>query len=127
MQTLPATKDLIDVNDFKKSITEFVHARNWEQFQNPKNIAMALTVEAAELLEIFQWLTAEQAANIKNDASTKEKISHELADIMIYIIRLATQTEINLQTAISKKMQLNAQKYPAALVQGSIKKYSEHQ
>ena len=127
MQNLQGANDIIDVNDFKKFITEFVHERNWEQFQNPKNIAMALTVEAAELLEIFQWLTAEEATNIKNDAIIKEKISHELADIMIYLIRLATQTEINLQNAIVEKMQINVQKYPADLVNGSSKKYSEYQ
>ena len=120
-------QDIIDVNAFKKTFREFVTARNWDQYHNPKNLAMALTVEAAELLEIFQWLSTEEAQDIKDNVEIKEKISHELADIMIYLMRLADKTEINLQSAIIKKMKLNDQKYPAELVNGSRKKYSEYQ
>ena len=105
--------DLIDVNNFKKTFNEFVNQRNWGKYHNPKNLAMALTVEAAELLEIFQWLSMDEAQDVKNDLSIKQKISHELADIMIYLIRLADLTEINLQQAILEKMDLNAKKYPA--------------
>ena len=121
------SSDLIDVVQVQQTMQNFVDERDWEQFHNPKNIAMALTVEAAELLEIFQWLSAEEAQNINNDPILKEKVSHELADIMLYLCRLADKTAINLQTAITEKMQLNAQKYPAALVKGSSKKYSEYQ
>lgn len=105
-------KDIIDISDFQKKFREFVIERNWERYHNPKNLAMALTVEAAELLEIFQWLSAEEAENVKDDPLIKEKISHELADIMIYLIRLADKSDINLQKAITEKMQLNKEKYP---------------
>jgi NTP pyrophosphatase (non-canonical NTP hydrolase) len=119
--------DIIDINKFKQTFSEFVQQRDWDQVHNPKNIAMALTVEAAELLEIFQWLSPEEAQNAKNNPVIKEKISHELADIMIYLIRLSDKAEINLQRAIIEKMELNAQKYPATLVKGCNKKYNEYQ
>lgn len=119
--------DLIDIDNFKKTFRDFVQQRNWDQFHNPKNIAMALTVEAAELLEIFQWLSPEEAQHAKDEPTIKEKISHELADIMIYLIRLADKTEINLQQAILEKMELNDKKYPAKLVKGCNKKYNEYE
>ena len=120
-------QDIIDINAFKTIIREFVNERDWDQYQNPKNLAMALTVEAAELLEIFQWLSPEEAQNAKHHPETKTKISHEIADIFFYLIRVADKTNINLQNAIIEKMQLNAQKYPVEVVKGSSKKYNEHQ
>ena len=119
-------KDIIDVANFQAKFRTFVKERDWDQYHNPKNIAMALTVEAAELLEIFQWLSIEEAKEVKDNPEIKEKISHELADIMVYLMRLADKTNINLQQAINEKMVLNAKKYPANLVKGSNKKYNEY-
>lgn len=103
--------DIIDIEQLKTTLRQFAKERDWEQFHNPKNISMALTVEAAELLEIFQWLTPEEATNINNQ--TKTAVSHELADILLYLTRLAGVLDINLQQAIEDKLELNRKKDPS--------------
>lgn len=102
--------DIIDIEQLQARLRQFAKERDWEQFHNPKNISMALMVEAAELLEIFQWLTPEEATNINNQ--TKIAISHELADILLYLTRLADVLQINLHQAIEDKLVLNREKYP---------------
>ncbi|EKD54337.1 MAG: MazG nucleotide pyrophosphohydrolase [uncultured bacterium] len=118
--------DIIDVNQLKKLQQEFSDMRDWNKFHTPKNLAMALTCESAELLEIFQWLTEEEAHLAHTDAKIKHKTSQELADIMLYLIRLADLMHINLNEAIHQKLLDNHKKYPAELVKGSAKKYDEY-
>lgn len=107
----------------RNEIRAFVRERDWEQFHTPKNLAMALTVEAAELQEIFQWLSDGTAL----DDRQREAARHELADTLVYLIRLADVLEVDLTAAVREKMALNAAKYPADKVRGDSRKYSEYE
>lgn len=99
------------LNDLKLALRDFARARDWEPFHTPKNLAMALIVETAELVEHFQWLTPEQSRQL--DAATREQVRQELADNLIYLTRLADMLDIDLLDAAFHKMTLNAVKYPA--------------
>lgn len=105
--------DIIDVDELKANLQRFADAREWNQYHHPKNLSMALAGEAGELLEIFQWLTEDESRNAQHDPVIKEKTSHELADVMIYLVRLAGLMNINLSEAIKNKIVLNSKKYPA--------------
>lgn len=102
--------DVLDIENIKKKLDSFAQDRGWEKFHNPKNLAMALSVEAAELLELFQWYEADQCLQYKN--KEKEKVEDELADIFLYGIRMASKLDINLLEAIERKMIKNEKKYP---------------
>jgi dCTP diphosphatase len=108
------------LDHLKTRLREFAVVRDWEQFHSPKNLAMALIVEAAELVEHFQWLTEEQSA-----ADKYAEVEQELADIQIYLIRLADRLNIDLEQAVNAKIELNERRYPAEKVRGSAKKYTE--
>jgi dCTP diphosphatase len=95
-------------------LRRFAGERDWEPFHTPKNLASALMVEAAELLEHFQWLTPEQSGNLTPE--TRNEVAHEIADVLIYLTRLADQLGIDMLAAASEKMALNARKYPAQVV-----------
>ena len=114
--------EILDIAALKQQLREFSDARDWEQFHNPKNLAMALAGESGELLEIFQWLTFAESDAVKADAGLKQASAHELADILLYAIRLADRLEINLSDAIKNKLVINAHNYPLEKVQGSAKK-----
>jgi len=116
----------MDIKAIQHSLQSFADERNWEQFHNPKNLAMALSGEVGELLEIFQWLTADQAARVPEQAELKQKVSEELADIALYLLRLADKVQVDLEQAVGEKMRKNAEKYPAERVYGSAKKYNEY-
>ena len=105
-------------------LRQFAIDRDWEQFQSPKNVAMALIVEAAELVEHFQWLTEAESYRLPDDK--REAVSHEMADILIYLIRLSDRLDIDLLQSVEEKIKLNAEKYPAEKVRGSAKKYTEY-
>lgn len=105
---------------------KFVKARDWETFHTPKNLSMALSGEAGELVEIFQWLSQEESLLVKNNKVKREMLSDELADIFFYLLRLADKLEIDLESAFWKKMKKNAKKYPVKLARGSAKKYNEY-
>lgn len=100
----------MNIEKIEAIIKEFSEQRDWEKFHNPKNLSMALSVEASELLEIFQWLELEQATNL--DDEKKEHARQEIADIAIYLIRMCMKLDINLENAIIDKMKLNEKKYP---------------
>ena len=117
--------ETLELTHWKKYLIEFAKERDWEQFHTPKNLAAALSVEASELLEIFQWLTEEESFKAKNDPVLREKIGDEIADVLVYMIRLATRLEINIPQALELKMKKNALKYPTDLCRGSIRKYTE--
>ena len=108
----------------KKEVRQFVVERDWDQFHSPKNLSMALIVEAAELVEHFQWLTEEQSCNLS--AEKLAEVELELADIQVYLISLAEKLKLDLVAAVDKKLVLNAKKYPANKVRGSSIKYSEY-
>ena len=112
------------LTSLQHQLREFARARDWEQFHTPKNLAMALSVEAAELQEIFQWLTPEQSAQL--DDKQRAEAEAELADVLLYLCRLADVLNIDLAKAAAAKLQRNAEKYPADLVRGKSAKYSEY-
>jgi len=112
------------LNELKLRLRDFAKARDWDQFHSPKNLAMALIVEAAELVEHFQWLKQAESMEIAGDKL--EAVRMELADIQIYLIRIADKLNIDLYDAVTRKIVINEQKYPAEQVKGQHKKYTEY-
>lgn len=108
-----------NLDELRQRLRSFSAARNWTPFHSPKNLAMALSVEVAELLEHFQWLTEAQSRALP--ATTQQAVTHEAADVLIYLVELADVLGINLLQAAQDKMALNALKYPAELPQGGLK------
>lgn len=100
----------MDIKKVQSIIKKFSNDRNWDQFHNPKNIAMALSVETAELVEIFQWLEPSQALNLP--LNKQEHLKEEVADIAVYLLRICMAYDINLEDAILSKMKKNEIKYP---------------
>ena len=101
----------MDIENLQGKLREFAAARDWEQYHNPKNLAMALAVEAGELQEIFQWLTPEESLAIKDDSA---HATEEIADVFLYLVRIADVLDVDLEEAVSAKLAKNAAKYPAA-------------
>jgi dCTP diphosphatase len=108
------------IDELRQRLREFARERDWEQFHSPKNLAMALIVEAAELVEHFQWLTEMQSGALEPER--REQVAQELADVFIYLVRLADRLDIDLLDAAERKISLNARKYPADKVRGSARK-----
>ena len=106
----------------RDALRRFAAARDWQQFHTPKNLAMALSVEAAELLEHFQWLTPDQSARL--DARRKRAIADEIADVLLYLTRLADVLEIDALAAARRKIRVNARKYPVRRAKGNARKYT---
>ncbi len=115
----------MDTYRLQSELQTFATERDWQQFHSPKNLAMALNVEVAELLEHFQWLTQEQSANL--DDNTRQAVATEIADVQIYLLRLADNLGIVIEQAVTEKMEENRAKYPADKVRGSAAKYTEYQ
>jgi len=107
----------------RNALRQFAAERDWDQFHSPKNLASALAVEAAELLERFQWLTEEQSRNLP--PTELEKVRQEMADVLNYLVRLADKLGVDLLAAARDKIALNAQKYPVEKARGSARKYSD--
>lgn len=108
----------------QQRLAAFAAARDWQQFHSPKNLAMALSVEAAELVEEFQWLTEQQSRQL--DPERHERVRLELADVFIYLLRIADTLGVDLLRAADDKIVLNEQKYPAERVRGDSRKYNEY-
>jgi len=115
----------MNIKEYQNKIRSFVQERDWEQFHNPKNLVMALSVEAGELVEIFQWLTPEQSANISKSTKEKEAIEDEIADVFVYLLRLCDGLDIDLEKAVHKKMLKNGEKYPVSALKGIATKYNQ--
>ena len=105
-------EETADLGAIKAALRAFSDARDWDQFHTPKNLAMALSVEAAELLELYQWLTPEESVALTANADGRARVEHELADILIYLARLADVTGIDLGSAVAGKMQSNSTRFP---------------
>ncbi len=114
----------MDMAALQTRLREFAHARYWEQFHTPKNLAMALAAEAGELLEIFQWLTDQQAQAIVESEADLQLVRDEVADILIYLVRTADVLGISLDDAVETKLQHNEDKYPVEIARGSANKYN---
>jgi len=106
-------------------IRDFVRERDWEKFHSPKNLAMALAGESGELIELFQWLTPEESAQIMQSEKSAEQVRDELADVLFYCLRLADVLSVDLEAAVLAKMRKNAAKYPVALAKGRAVKYTD--
>ena len=103
---------LIDTAALERALEEFAQARDWEQFHSPKNLAMALTGEVGELVELFQWLTEAQSRDAMKDPVLAMRIQEEMADVMLYLVRMASVLGADLNGAIHDKLIKNALKYP---------------
>lgn len=114
----------VSLKELQNRLQHFAAERDWEKFHTPKNLAMALIVEAAELVEQFQWLSAEESISL--EPQKQQQVAMELADIFLYLLRIADKLDIDLLDAAQKKIAVNEAKYPASLVYGSAKKYDEY-
>jgi NTP pyrophosphatase (non-canonical NTP hydrolase) len=112
-----------DIDTLTRRLRDFADARDWEQFHSPKNLTMALSVEVAEIVEHFQWLTEEQSNDLPEQ--TLDKVETELADTLLYLVRLADKLDIDLLDAARRKIEINEQKYPVEKSRGNAKKYTD--
>ncbi len=113
------------LSDMKEVVAEFNRKRDWDKFHSPKNLAMSIAIEAAELMEIFQWVDVDESRRIPLDDGNLKKISDEIADILAYCLDMANVTGIDLAKAFSEKMKKNDLRYPVDKSRGSAKKYTE--
>jgi len=113
----------MELENIRDELRRFAAERDWDQFHSPRNLATALAIEAAELLEHFQWLTDAESRNL--DAAQREKVVLELADVFLYLVRLADKLDADLVEAARRKLVINATKYPVSLSKGNAKKYTE--
>jgi NTP pyrophosphatase (non-canonical NTP hydrolase) len=112
-----------ELTELRELLRTFAAERDWDQFHTPKNLATALSVESAELLEHFQWLKDDESRNLSDPA--KEAVAEEMADVLLYLVRLADKLDIDLAEAARRKIALNAIKYPADMARGSAVKYTK--
>ncbi len=115
---------MTNLETLRQRLAEFAAMRDWDQFHSPKNLAMALIAEAAELVEHFQWLSEEQSRQLSPEK--KQAVSHEIADILIYLIRIADKLDIDLITAAEAKIQINETRYPVDMVKGDARRAEEY-
>ncbi len=113
----------MEIDAIRDELRQFAVERQWDQFHSPRNLAAALAVESAELLEHFQWLTDTDSANLSAD--TRDKVILEMADVFLYLVRLADKLDADLIEAARRKLSINAQKYPISLAKGNAKKYTD--
>lgn len=113
----------MDLQHLQQRLREFAEERDWEQFHSPKNLATALAIEAAELLEPFQWMKEDDSRNLPAMAEEYRQVKEEIADVFIYLVRLADQLQVDLDEAVEHKLARNAEKYPVHLAKGRSVKY----
>jgi len=102
----------MDLSALQATLRQFAADRHWQAFHNPKNLAMALMVEAAELTEIFQWMTSDEAARTRETPDVQQHLGEEMADVLLYLLQLADHTGVDLEQAVADKLIKNAQKHP---------------
>ncbi len=119
----PPTDASDDLSSLKVALRRFASERDWDQFHSPKNLAIALSCEAAELLEIFQWMSEDSSRALSPDQIAR--VREEMADVLLYLIRLADKLNVDLLAGARDKLALNAQKYPIDKARGSSRKYTE--
>jgi len=106
--------EIIELSKWQRRLQDFADERNWNQFHDPKNLAMALSVESSELVEIFQWLTSDESDLKLKESDFKLKVAEEVSDIFLYLIRFADIAGIDLNKALEHKIKMNADKYPVS-------------
>jgi NTP pyrophosphatase (non-canonical NTP hydrolase) len=112
------------LESLRDRLREFASERDWDQFHTPKNLSMALIAEAAELIEHFQWVEGSQSHLLED--KTRQSVEEELADILIYLVRISDKLNIDLYEAVDRKILINEKNYPSDKVRGSSKKYTEY-
>lgn len=112
------------MDDLQQKLVKFAEERDWEKFQSPKNLSMAIAIEAAELMEHFQWLNLDESASLS--PTKKQEAAYELADVFMYTLLLAERMDINLIETAEAKLAINKAKYPAEKVKGKALKYTEY-
>jgi len=117
----------MNIAAIQQALREFAGERDWDQFHSPKNLAIALAVEAAELLERFQWLKEDESRRLSEKPEDYRAVREEIADVLIYLLRLADQMGIDLEEAVHDKMRKNAEKYPVELAKGNAVKYNRRE
>ena len=115
----------MDINELQKKVIEFRDAREWAQYHNPKDLAISLMLEAAELLEVFQWKDAEEVKAIKSHPESRRRVKEELGDILIYALNICHAFGFDPSEVILEKLAINEKKYPVEKARGSAKKYNE--
>jgi dCTP diphosphatase len=113
----------MEIEEIRDQLRRFAAERQWDQFHSPKNLATALCIEAAELLEHFQWLREEESASLPADV--REQVVLEMADVFLYLVRLSDKLDTDLIEVARRKLLINAEKYPVSLAKGNAKKYTE--
>lgn len=113
----------LDVRTLQRRLAAFAAARDWEQYHTPKNLASALSVEAAELVEIFQWLTPEQSARVMRDPATAPKVADEVADVLAYLLQFCEVLDIDVLAALAAKIERNEGRFP---VPGATERQDRH-
>lgn len=116
---------VLDIGEIQAAMAEFVRERGWQKFHTPKNLAMALAGEAGEVLELFQWRTEAESFAIMDDQRTAEAVRDELADVLMYTLRIADILGVDMDAAVRAKRRKNAAKYPADEYQGKARTYTE--
>lgn len=115
----------LDVDDLQRRLRAFADARDWERFHSPKNLAMAVASEAGELVDVFQWLTEEESRHLSEE--DRRRATQEIADVLIYLLRLGDKLGVDFQRAVLEKMDLNDRKYPVDLAKGNAVKYNRRE
>lgn len=113
------------ISSLQTMLAAFAAERDWEQFHNPKNLAMALTGEAGELAAEFQWLTPKEASQVMDDPERGNAVRQEMADVFSYLLRLADVLEVDLEQALKEKIDLNTKRYPTARARGNSTEYTK--
>jgi NTP pyrophosphatase (non-canonical NTP hydrolase) len=121
----PAAGTLVSMTELQNLVRVFCEEREWDQFHSPKDLAIGLSTESNELLELFRFKADDEVQAKLRDPAFKTSVSHELADVFFFLLRFAQRNDINLEQALKDKLKLNAAKYPVATARGSNKKYNE--
>lgn len=115
----------IDLDKLNKTIENFVNEREWNQFHSIKNLTMALSVESSELLEIFQWMSEKESDSIAQNPKLKQRLEDEVADVFVYLLRIISKADIDLEEVVLRKIKSNGEKYPVEKARGNAKKYDD--
>ena len=126
MNTANSKSDrVVTISDLKQQVYQFVDERDWNKYHNLKNLSMSVAIEAAELMEIFQWTNEDESERALKDVAFLQRIEQEVADIIIYCLSLANVTNIDISQAVLGKIDQNKAKYPEERVKGNYRKYTE--
>lgn len=124
--TTPTTStQLVDITRLAPALEQFASDRNWAQFHSPKNLVMALSGEVGELTEVFQWLSEDASKSAARNPETAQAVEDELADVLMYLVRLASVLGVDLDAAAQRKLRLNGEKYPVEKARNTAKKYDQ--